>query len=47
MIDLSLLAEISAVAAGDMKMWAYIGFIALVCVFLALDLGVSTGRRMK
>jgi tellurite resistance protein TerC len=27
-------------AAGDMKMWAYIGFIALVCVFLALDLGV-------
>lgn len=32
-----------ATAAGDpasMKMWAYIGFIALVMVFLALDLGV-------
>ena len=37
----SLLA--STVMASDpasMKMWAYIGFIALVMVFLALDLGV-------
>lgn len=40
MIDLLLLAETSSAAAGDLKMWAYIGFIALVCVFLALDLGV-------
>lgn len=39
MIDLALLAETSA-AAGDLKVWAYVGFIALVCVFLALDLGV-------
>lgn len=33
----------TVVAAADpasMKMWAYIGFIALVMVFLALDLGV-------
>jgi len=27
-------------ASGDAKVWAYAGFIALVCVFLALDLGV-------
>ena len=25
---------------ASMKMWAYVGFIALVMVFLALDLGV-------
>ncbi len=38
---LSLLAT-TAVATdpASMKMWAYIGFIALVMVFLALDLGV-------
>jgi len=41
MTTLSLLAT-AAVAAdpASMKMWAYIGFIALVIVFLALDLGV-------
>ncbi len=37
----SLLAT-TAISAdpADLKMWAYIGFIALVMVFLALDLGV-------
>jgi len=37
----SLLAD-TAIAAdpASMKMWAYIGFIALVMLFLALDLGV-------
>ena len=41
MTILSLLAT-TAVATdpASMKMWAYIGFIALVMVFLALDLGV-------
>lgn len=36
---LSLLAATAADPAS-MKMWAYIGFIALVMLFLALDLGV-------
>lgn len=40
MTDLLLLAETASSAAGDMKIWAYIGFIGLVFVFLALDLGV-------
>jgi len=41
MTMLSLLAN-TAIAAdpASMKMWAYIGFIALVMLFLALDLGV-------
>ena len=39
MTVLSLLATTAADPAS-MKMWAYIGFIALVMVFLALDLGV-------
>lgn len=39
MTFLSLLATTAADPAS-MKMWAYIGFIALVMVFLALDLGV-------
>ena len=41
MTMLSLLAS-TALAAdpASMKMWAYIGFIALVMIFLALDLGV-------
>jgi tellurite resistance protein TerC len=38
MTMLSLLATVADPAS--MKMWAYIGFIALVLVFLALDLGV-------
>ncbi len=38
---LTLLAETATVASPtDLKMWAYIGFIALVMLFLALDLGV-------
>lgn len=38
---LSLLATTAAATdPASMKMWAYIGFIALVMVFLALDLGV-------
>ncbi len=41
MTILSLLATTAAAAdPASMKMWAYIGFIALVMVFLALDLGV-------
>ncbi len=38
---LTLLAE-TAIASNpaDLKMWAYVGFIGLVFVFLALDLGV-------
>ena len=41
MTILSLLAT-TAIAAdpASMKMWAYLGFIALVMLFLALDLGV-------
>jgi tellurite resistance protein TerC len=41
MTILSLLATTAAATdPASMKMWAYIGFIALVMVFLALDLGV-------
>jgi tellurite resistance protein TerC len=41
MTILSLLATTAATAdPASMKMWAYIGFIGLVMVFLALDLGV-------
>ena len=40
MTDLLLFAETASSSAGDMKIWAYIGFIGLVFVFLALDLGV-------
>ncbi len=41
MTVLSLLATTAATAdPASMKMWAYVGFIALVMVFLALDLGV-------
>ncbi len=36
-MDLFLLAE---AAAGSGRLWAYVGFTALVLVFLALDLGV-------
>ncbi len=39
MTALSLLAATASDPAG-LKMWAYIGFIALVMLFLALDLGV-------
>ena len=38
---ISLLADAAvAVDPATMKMWAYVGFIALVMLFLALDLGV-------
>ena len=41
MTMLSLLATTAITAdPASMKMWAYVGFIALVLVFLALDLGV-------
>lgn len=30
----------SVAGAGNLKVWAYVGFIALVFIFLALDLGV-------
>lgn len=39
-MDITLLADAAPAPAGDLKMWAYIGFIALVGIFLALDLGV-------
>lgn len=32
--------ELLVLAAGDLKIWAYVGFVALVLGFLALDLGV-------
>ncbi len=41
MTELSLLAAATVPAdPAGMKMWAYVGFIALVMAFLALDLGV-------
>ena len=40
-MDFLLLAQTAAAAGpADMKIWAYVGFIGLVIVFLALDLGV-------
>ncbi len=40
-MDLLLATQaVADVAAADMKIWAYVGFIGLVIVFLALDLGV-------
>jgi tellurite resistance protein TerC len=35
-----LLAPVLAVHAGGLEVWAYAGFLALVALFLALDLGV-------
>jgi tellurite resistance protein TerC len=40
MHDLLLLAAASTANPADMKIWAYAGFIGLVLLFLALDLGV-------
>ena len=44
MTDLLILATDAATTAAanpaSLKMWAYVGFIGLVVVFLALDLGV-------
>lgn len=39
MTDILFLAA-ATIPAADMKIWAYVGFIALVMAFLALDLGV-------
>ncbi len=39
MTDLLFIAA-TTIPAADMKIWAYVGFIALVMAFLALDLGV-------
>ena len=40
-MTLMLLAETAITSSpADLKMWAYVGFIGLVIVFLALDLGV-------
>lgn len=40
-MDFPLLAQAAAdLQPADLKIWAYVGFIALVFVFLALDLGV-------
>jgi tellurite resistance protein TerC len=40
MYDLLTLAAATAANPADMKIWAYAGFIGLVLLFLALDLGV-------
>lgn len=40
MLDLLLLAQQTVSHPENMKIYAYIGFIALVVIFLALDLGV-------
>ncbi len=40
MNELLLLAAETASNPANLKLWAYLGFIALVIVFLALDLGV-------
>ncbi len=40
MNDLLLLAADAATQPANLKVWAYVAFIALVMVFLALDLGV-------
>jgi len=40
MNELLLLATTAASNPADLKIWAYVGFIALVIFFLALDLGV-------
>jgi len=40
MNELLSLATIATSDAADLKVWAYVGFIGLVIVFLALDLGV-------
>ena len=41
MLDLATLAaETATVAPASLKIWAYVGFIGLVVLFLALDLGV-------
>lgn len=39
-MDIPFLLASATADPASMKMWAYIGFIALVMVFLALDLGV-------
>ena len=39
-LDLLLLAADAASNPANLKIWAYVGFIALVVFFLALDLGV-------
>ena len=40
MSDILLLAADTATNAPNLKVWAYVGFIGLVVLFLALDLGV-------
>lgn len=40
MNELLLLAAQTGASPADLKVWAYVGFIALVVFFLALDLGV-------
>jgi len=39
-MDLFNVVTLAATEGAGMKVWAYVAFIALVCVFLALDLGV-------
>jgi tellurite resistance protein TerC len=40
MLDLLTLAEVATAAGSNLKIWAYVIFIGLVVLFLALDLGV-------
>ena len=37
---IGLLSTLAAADAGGQQVWAYAGFLGLVVVFLALDLGV-------
>jgi tellurite resistance protein TerC len=40
MLDVLTLADAATAAGSDLKVWAYVGFVGLVILFLALDLGV-------
>ena len=40
MTELLLMATAATSSPADLKVWAYVAFIGLVVVFLALDLGV-------
>lgn len=40
MTTLFLAQSLTSAAPSDLKVWAYVGFVALVLIFLALDLGV-------
>ena len=47
MNEILLLATAATSNPADLKIWAYVAFIGLVIVFLALDLGVFHREAMK